>query len=108
MLTHRSPPHPKCKKYFFIFYISTFIRLPHLYQGNHDHRGVTAKDGVMGRVRSGSLMLGFRWENRGWVPYFFIFCSFFLLLVIFLSSIGAWYLFCISLFLNSFISVWTL
>ena len=77
MLTHRSPPHPKCKKYFFIFYISTFIRLPHLYQGNHDHCGVTAKDGVMGRVRSGSLMLGFRWENRGWVPYFFYFLFFF-------------------------------
>ena len=65
---------------------SASITLPHLWQGYHGHCIVTSSAGAMGRFGGGSFMLGFGWGNKGWVSYFFyIFCSVFVLLLIFLS-----------------------
>ena len=37
---------------------------------------VTANEGGMGRLGVGSIVLGYRWGDRGWVSHFlyFLFC----------------------------------
>ena len=66
-------------------YISASITLPNLCQGYHDHCIVISSNGGMGRLGSGSFMLGCGWGDRGWVSYFSYFPSVFVLLVIVLS-----------------------
>ena len=62
-------------------YTSASITLPHLCQGSHGHCIVTSSDGGSERlglgVGGGLFMLGFGWDESGWVPNIFYFlCCF--------------------------------
>ena len=85
MLTQGPPPDPKCE-----LNITSFPTLPHPL-----HCPICAKGtmvtilllqvmggGEDGKVGGGSFMLGFGCGDRGWVSYFFIFCSVFVLVIV--------------------------